>query len=375
MKNLWIILFVTVLAVQSSVAVFNPPEDFWGHVKHNDKYYEWVSRKSEATDKLYDRFRKRKHPEEVDDFPVLKHKLESLPDIPKSFHYFDKWPTCVRAFIKDDVNVGSCDASWAMIPASILSDRLCIESNGSETSRLSAEDLLACCPECVTQQNGCGGGVVQKVFEFWMVQGIVSGGAYNKLEGCMPYSKSSFVDQKSSQCEIQCTNPNFGTSYIADKHFGSLSYRLPNDELQIQVEIIKHGPVVAEITVYEDYLYYSEGIYEHVVGEKIGTDVVKIIGWYSDESVTAKTSDDRVNYWIVVTSWGDEWGVEGSSKFLRGTNQCGIESKVRAGRMSPRLDKNEYFDIRVPRSAERRSLFVAPIWFIIMSLINSIVLI
>jgi cathepsin B len=211
----------------------------------------------------------------------------------------------------------------------------------------------------------------------------------------MPYSKSSFVDQKSSQCKIQCTNPNFRTSYIADKHFGSLSYRLPNDELQIQVEIIKHGPVVAEITVYEDYLYYSEGkinsnttfkmtfskklialgIYEHVVGEKIGTDVVKIIGWYSDESVTAKTSDDRVNYWIVVTCWGEEWGVEGSSKFLRGTNQCGIESKVRAGRMSPRLDKNEYFDIRVPRSAERRSLFVAPTWFIIMSLINSIVLI
>jgi cathepsin B len=191
----------------------------------------------------------------------------------------------------------------------------------------------------------------------------------------MPYSKSSFVDQKSSQCEIQCTNPNFRTSYIADKHFGSLSYRLPNDELQIQVEIIKHGPVVAEITVYEDYLYYSEGIYEHVVGEKIGTDVVKIIGWYSDESVSAKTSDDRVNYWIVVTCWGEEWGVEGSSKFLRGTNQCGIESKVRAGRMSPRLDKNEYFDIRVPRSAERRSLFVAPTWFIIMSLINSIVLI
>jgi hypothetical protein len=112
MKNLWIILFVIVLAVQPSVAVFNPPEDFWGHVKHNDKYYEWVSRKSEATDKLYDRFRKRKHPEEVDDFPVLKHKLESLPDIPKSFHYFDKWPTCVRAFIKDNVNVGSCDASW-----------------------------------------------------------------------------------------------------------------------------------------------------------------------------------------------------------------------------------------------------------------------
>jgi hypothetical protein len=56
----------------------------------------------------------------------------------------------------------------------MLSDRLCIESNGSRTNRLSAEDLLACCSECATQQNGCGEGVVQKVFQFWMGQGIVS---------------------------------------------------------------------------------------------------------------------------------------------------------------------------------------------------------
>jgi cathepsin B len=69
-----------------------------------------------------------------------------------------------------------------MIPASMLSDRLCIESNGSFTTRLSPEDLLACCSECATQQNGSGGGVVQKVFQFWMEQGIVSGGPYNKSE-------------------------------------------------------------------------------------------------------------------------------------------------------------------------------------------------
>jgi hypothetical protein len=52
----------------------------------------------------------------------------------------------------------------------MFSGRLRIESNGSNTSRLSAEDLLA----CATKQNGCGGGVVQKVFQFWMGQGIVS---------------------------------------------------------------------------------------------------------------------------------------------------------------------------------------------------------
>ncbi|CAH1377193.1 unnamed protein product [Tenebrio molitor] len=378
MKNLWITLFITVLAVQSGVAVFNPPDQFWRHVQHNDKYYEWDSGKGKATDKLYDCFRKRKHVEEQDDLPVLKHKFGSPPDIPKSYHSFNKWHACRDVLRDDSVDEGSCDASWAMIPASMLSDRLCIESNGSFTTRLSPEDLLACCSECATQQNGSGGGVVQKVFQFWIGQGIVSGGPYNKSEGCMPYSKSSFVDQKSSKCELRCTNPKFRTSYKRDKHFGSLSYRLPNDELQIQVEIIKHGPVVAEITVYEDLLYYTWGTYEHVVGEKIGTEVVKIVGWDSRESVTAQTDDDRVNYWTVVTSWGNEWGRDGVFDIVRGTNQCGIESKVRAGRRFPWLDKDEYLEIRAlpsPRSADRTSLLVAPIWFIIMPVINSVVLI
>jgi hypothetical protein len=112
MKNLWIILLVTVLAVQPGVAVFNPPDQFWHHVQHNDKYYEWDSRIRKSTEKLYERFRKRKHAEELDDLPMLKHKLESLPDIPKSFYSLDKWPACRDSFRKDNVDEGSCDASW-----------------------------------------------------------------------------------------------------------------------------------------------------------------------------------------------------------------------------------------------------------------------
>jgi hypothetical protein len=112
MKNLWITLLVTVLTVQSGAAVFNPPDQFWHHVQHNDKYYEWDSRTRKSTEKLYDRFRKRKHAEELDDLPMLKHKLESLPDIPRSYHYSIEWPACKDVFINDNVNEGSCDASW-----------------------------------------------------------------------------------------------------------------------------------------------------------------------------------------------------------------------------------------------------------------------
>jgi hypothetical protein len=112
MKNLWITLFITVLAVQSGVAVFNPPDQFWRHVQHNDKYYEWDSGKGKATDKLYDCFRKRKHVEEQDDLPVLKHKFGSPPDIPKSYHTVNKWHACQDVFNDDNVKEESCDASW-----------------------------------------------------------------------------------------------------------------------------------------------------------------------------------------------------------------------------------------------------------------------
>jgi hypothetical protein len=79
-----------------------------------------------------------------------------------------------------------------------------------------------------------------------------------------------------------------------------------------------------------------------------------------------------------VPGWSYEWARKGYFLFLRGTNHCGIESKVRAGRKLPWLDNDEDLEIRAPpspRSAERRSFLVVPIWFIIMSVINSVVLI
>jgi hypothetical protein len=112
MKNLWITLFVTFLAVQSGVAVFNPPDQFWYHVQYNDKYYEWDSATGDSVPKMYDRFRKRKHVEELDDLPVLKHKFGSPPDIPEFYHFSQKWHACGDVFNDKNVNEGSCDASW-----------------------------------------------------------------------------------------------------------------------------------------------------------------------------------------------------------------------------------------------------------------------
>jgi len=41
--------------------------------------------------------------------------------------------------------------------------------------------------------------------------------------------------------------------------------------------------------------------------------------------------EDYTPYWLMVNSWGEQWGDRGMFKILRGTNECGIESSPTAG--------------------------------------------
>ncbi len=56
-------------------------------------------------------------------------------------------------------------------------------------------------------------------------------------------------------------------------------------------EIKLNGPMIMGMNLYEDYLYYSSGIYKHVSGDLLGGHTVKVIGWDFD-------SDNKL-YWII----------------------------------------------------------------------------
>jgi cathepsin B len=49
---------------------------------------------------------------------------------------------------------------------------------------------------------------------------------------------------------------------------------------------------------------------------------VKLIGW---------GVEDGVDYWLMVNSWGHEWGQNGLFKIRRGTNECGIDNSTTGG--------------------------------------------
>jgi cathepsin B len=90
----------------------------------------------------------------------------------------------------------------------------------------------------------------------------------------------------------------------------------------IQTEIMTHGPVEVDFTVYQDFLSYKSGVYKHTWGQELGGHAVKMLGWGVDAGTP---------YWIIANSWNEDWGNGGFFNILRGRNECGIESDINAG--------------------------------------------
>ena len=47
----------------------------------------------------------------------------------------------------------------------------------------------------------------------------------------------------------------------------------------IKMELMTHGSVTAAFTVYQDFLTYSSGVYQHMTGDELGGHAIKMIGW------------------------------------------------------------------------------------------------
>ncbi|XP_009699273.1 PREDICTED: cathepsin B, partial [Cariama cristata] len=123
------------------------------------------------------------------------------------------------------------------------------------------------------------------------------------------------------RCSRRC-EPGYSPSYKEDKHYGITSYGVPRSEKEIMAEIYKNGPVEGAFIVYEDFLMYKSGVYQHVSGEQVGGHAIRILGWGVDNDTP---------YWLAANSWNTDWGENGFFKILRGEDHCGIESEVVAG--------------------------------------------
>jgi len=260
--------------------------------------------------------------------PVVTNDHISAGDVPDEFDARKQWPNCPSiAEIRDQSNCGSC---WAMGAVEAISDRVCISSKGNTKVDISATDLMACCSGC---GFGCNGGFPGAAWQYWVRSGLVTGGNYQS-QGCEPYPLApcehhingtkppcSSQEAKTPTCSKKCQS-GYSTAYDKDKHFGAKAYSVHNDELAIRKEIFANGPVEADFDVYDDFLSYKSGVYQHTTGGYLGGHAIRILGWGTENGTP---------YWLIANSWNEDWGDKGYFKMIRGKNNCGIESDINAG--------------------------------------------
>ncbi|XGW24264.1 hypothetical protein V3C99_006004 [Haemonchus contortus] len=261
---------------------------------------------------------------------VVKNDPEPNEDIPEEYDPREKFK-CSTFYIRDQANCGSC---WAVSTAAAISDRICIATNGEKQVNISSTDILTCCnPQC---GFGCGGGWSIRAWEYFVYEGVVSGGEYLTKGVCRPYpihpcghhGNDTYYGEcpreaATPPCKKKC-QPGYKKIFRMDKRQGKVAYGVEPKEEAIQREILRHGPVVASFAVYEDFSLYKTGVYKHTAGALRGYHAVKMMGWGVDSKTKAK-------YWLIANSWHNDWGENGYFRFIRGINDCEIEDTVAAG--------------------------------------------
>ncbi|XP_030747685.1 cathepsin B-like [Sitophilus oryzae] len=322
LKVLFLLFISSSLCTEEDFDPFS--NDFVDYI--NQKQSRWIANRSfdkKQIQLLENLFSGDNEPKITVEFtPTIHNEDEELPE---SFDAREAWPDCadIIGFIRDQSTCGSC---WAFSTAEAISDRICIHSNATRKVLVSAQDILTC-----SSAGGCHGGTSVLAWEYWK-NGYVTGGLYNDTnEGCKSYflppcndhmnNCTNYVD--TPECVSQCDDSK--VDYNQSKTYGHLSFRngsINGTVKQIQLEILKNGPVQTTFTVYEDFAYYKSGIYQYTAGKERSRHAVKIIGWGVEK---------EVEYWLIANSFNANWGEDGFFRMIRGKNDCGIEDVANGG--------------------------------------------
>lgn len=234
--------------------------------------------------------------EELANLEILEVDGEELEDYPENFDGRQEWGSSIHP-IRDQGKCGSC---WAFGATEALSDRFAISSHGDTDLIFSPQDMVSC-----SQQNyGCNGGFVPKAWNYFKVKGAVT-------EECVPYVSGD--DGQRHACPKTCVNED-----VEHIRYKSASIEHASSTKGARAMMME-GPIEAAFSVYEDFMNYKSGIYQHKSGKLLGGHAIKCLGW-------GKEGD--LYYWLCANSWNTSWGDNGFFKIQMG--ECGINNKIYA---------------------------------------------
>ena len=247
--------------------------------------------------------------------------------LPSEFDVREKWPACA-ALIDDPIDQGECGSCWAVAPAKVMSDRLCIATNGRVATHLSSLQLLSCSAKRGNQFRpssdigGCKGGFPTDAYENAKLNGLVSGAQFGDQNTCMPYTfkpcHHPCKHGEEAKCPGKCSNEGANASAIY--RIDSLVTCRDGDFDCMALEIFNNGPVSTFVgMVFDEFYKYRSGVYSlskdsSLRGLSHGGHVMEVIGW----GVTEK----GLRYWKVYNSWLN-WGQKGYGHIAMGELHIG----------------------------------------------------
>ncbi|CAL5985642.1 Cathepsin_B [Hexamita inflata] len=217
-------------------------------------------------------------------------------DVPDYIDWSKTHPECVNV-VRDMKNCGS---SQVFSLVSILSDLRCIQKKDAKRVQYSEQYVLNC--------NYCGSGCEhtgdRSVFDFVMTQGTVP-------DSCLQL-KSDKTGYP-GQCPMFCDDGSFSDTTTFKEYV-----EVTKDKPIFQMEsALAAGPISALFEVYEDFMFYTGGIYQHKYGNFLTFHRGEIVGY--DE-------EDGEEYWKIKFSFGPDFGENGFVRMPKGENTFQIET-------------------------------------------------
>ena len=217
---------------------------------------------------------------------VTEEDMATTNDLPASFDWRSVNGRDFTTPIRNQARCGSCVAFAAI---GVLETQINV-SNGKPSLDLdlSEQDLFA-------RIGGCESGSLP----FFANSTLKSSGVPD--ESCFPYASGRLGEDQSQS--LACKDRAARVLKVT----GTRSLGASEAKKALQA-----GPLMTTMTVYEDFMFYTGGVYQYVSGKALGGHAVTIVGY-----------DDAAGAWIVRNSWGESWG-EGGYFRIKYADKSGV---------------------------------------------------
>ncbi|RZB45740.1 Peptidase C1 and/or Inhibitor I29 domain containing protein, partial [Asbolus verrucosus] len=211
---------------------------------------------------------------------------ENIP-VPNSLDWRDQG---VVTEVKDQL---SCGSGWAF---SMAKSKVKIDEGANYSISLSEQQLI----DCVTDNDGCEGGLVTTACDYIVANSGISSEAaypYEAVEGQCRHMANESVIQILGCAEM-----------------------VKGDEAFMVRLLVANGPLSVAIDATGDFSDYTSGVYYNPHCDPFESNHAVLVVGYG--------SEDGQDFWIVKNSWGENWGDHGYIKMARNRyNNCGIAGR------------------------------------------------